>query len=196
MKNYTEKFYDSFSTLYPIVDWFLMPKKKSLFREINNLPHGKLLEIGVGNGKQLKYYKSHDITGIDSSVKMLKIAQNQKFNNTELLLMNGESLDFGNQVFDYVILSHVIAVVSDPNKLLEEVYRVLKPGGRVYILNHFTPNNNYKFIDVAFQPFAKIFGFRSVFYAKQLNALKEFRLLKEINPGRSSYFKLLIYRKS
>ena len=58
--------------------------------------------------------------------------------------MDGENLQFPDCYFDYVVLSHVITVVDDPEKLLEETYRVLKPNGKIFILNHFTPKNSVK----------------------------------------------------
>ncbi len=195
MSRQTDNFYNKFSLLYPLVDIFLKPQKRKLFHEINNLPFGQLLEIGVGNGDHLRLYKTHKITGIDTSLKMLEAAGKKKAENIKLLHMNGETLLFPDQTFDYVILSHVIAVVDNPEKLLEETYRVLKPGGKVFILNHFTPNNWLRHIDSSFQTVSKLFHFRSVFYINSLHTIKKFTLLEETSFGQLAYFKLLIYGK-
>jgi phosphatidylethanolamine/phosphatidyl-N-methylethanolamine N-methyltransferase len=192
----TDNFYNRFSFFYPLVDIFLKPQKRRLFQEINNLPYGQLLEIGVGNGKHLPLYQTHKITGIDTSSSMLKIAGKHKGDNISLLRMNGELLQFPDKSFDYVVLSHVITVVDDPERLLEETNRVLKADGRVFILNHFTPDNWLKYIDRSFQVVAKIFHFQSVFYIDRLAAMKSFRLLKEIDFGPVAYFKLLILSKA
>jgi phosphatidylethanolamine/phosphatidyl-N-methylethanolamine N-methyltransferase len=191
----TDNFYNNFSILYPLVDIFFKPQKRKLFQEINNLPFGQLLEIGVGNGKHLQNYKTHKIIGIDTSLSMLEIAKKQKKENIKLLQMNGECLLFQDQSFDYVILSHVIAVVDNPEKLLEEIYRVLKSDGKIFILNHFTPKNWLRYVDNCFQFVSKVFHFKSVFYINSLTAIKKFTLLKEISFGQLSYFKLLIYGK-
>jgi phosphatidylethanolamine/phosphatidyl-N-methylethanolamine N-methyltransferase len=191
----TQSFYNKFSFFYPLVDVFLRPQKRALFREINTLPQGNLLEIGVGNGAHLQLYKAHKVTGIDTSANMLAIAAKRKASNVELLQMNGESLDFADDYFDYVVLSHVIAVVDNPEKLLSEAFRVLKPDGRIFILNHFTPNNWLKFIDRSFNFVSRKLHFKSVFYIDDLSALRRFSLLKEISFGSLSYFKLLIYQK-
>lgn len=195
MSKQTDKFYNHFSLLYPLVDVFLKPQKRRLFQEINSLPNGKLLEIGIGNGKHLHLYKNHQITGIDTSSAMLKIARQQQ-SKADLREMNGEDLSFPDQHFDYIVLSHVIAVVDNPEKLLEEAHRVLKPDGKIFILNHFTPNNWLRHIDSSFRFFSPLFHFRSVFRAENLQMLKEFNLLQEISFGRLSYFKLLIYGKA
>jgi phosphatidylethanolamine/phosphatidyl-N-methylethanolamine N-methyltransferase len=192
----TDNFYNRFSFFYPLVDLFLKSQKRKLFREINNLPPGQLLEIGVGNGQHLQLCKTHKITGIDTSSRMLEIAGKYKRENIELLQMNGESLLFQDETFDYVVLSHVIAVVDNPERVLEETYRVLKTNGKVFILNHFTPTNWLRYIDNSFRVVSKIFHFRSIFYIDSLYTIKKFTLLKEIRVGRLSYFKLLIYSKA
>ena len=192
----TSKFYNSFSPFYPIVDVFLKPQKKRLFREVNSLPPGKLLEIGIGTGKHLNHYKGHRIVGIDTSEKMLQFAKEYGAEHIEIMQMNGEALNFADGTVDYIVLSHVIAVVDHPVKLLKDVYRVLKVNGKVFILNHFTPNNCLQYIDYAFRPLSRLLHFRSVFHINCVNANKKFTLLKEINLAPYSYFKLLIYGKA
>lgn len=167
-----------------------------MFQEINSLPSGDLLEIGVGNGSHLHLYQSHRITAIDTSLKMLETAKKRQHANIKLLYMNGEELLFQDQIFDYVILSHVLAVVDSPDKLLEEAHRVLKPGGQIFILNHFTPKNWLRHIDHSFQFVSKLLHFKSIFYISRLNAIKKFTLLREVDVNQFSYFKLLIYARS
>ena len=195
MNKETKSFYNRFSLFYPMVDILLKPQKKVLFNEINNLPDGKLLEIGAGNGSHFKYYKKHQVTAIDTSEAMLKTAKERCSENINILKMDGETLLFEAEMFDYVVLSHVIAVVKNPDKLLEEILRVLKPNGFVFILNHFTPNNWLKYIDRSFQKISGMFHFRSVFYITDLQTIKQYVLFKEIHFGMASYFKLLIYKK-
>jgi phosphatidylethanolamine/phosphatidyl-N-methylethanolamine N-methyltransferase len=170
--------------------------KRVLFKEINNLPFGELLEIGVGNGRHLPMYKTHKIIGIDTSLSMLGAARKYTTEHIQLLQMDGEALLFKDQAFDYVVLCHVIAVVDNTEKLLEEAYRVLKPTGKMFILNHFTPTTWLKYIDYSFQFFSKLLHFKSAFSLNSLTGLEKFRLLKEINFGRHAYFKLLIYSKT
>jgi phosphatidylethanolamine/phosphatidyl-N-methylethanolamine N-methyltransferase len=146
----TQSFYNTFSLFYPLVDIFLRPQKKVLCKEVNQVPDGNLLEVGVGNGSHLQQYKKHRIIGIDTSAAMLKIAGKRNPTHVQLLEMNGEELLFPNGQFDYVVLSHVIAVVDNPEKLLEEAFRVLRPNGQMFILNHFTPNNWLKYVDQGF----------------------------------------------
>jgi phosphatidylethanolamine/phosphatidyl-N-methylethanolamine N-methyltransferase len=195
MSKKTDSFYNKFSFLYPLIDIFLKPQKKVLFNAINILPEGSLLEIGVGNGAHFQLYKKHKIIGIDTSEAMLEIARKQNCGNIRVLKMDGKALLFNDEEFDYVILSHVIAVVDNPEQLLEEVLRVLKPQGQVFILNHFTPNNWLRYVDRVFEMISKILHFRSIFYIHEIDTIKKFVLLKEVRFGLASYFKLLIYQK-
>src|SRR5215216_6983983 len=112
MNKQTDSFYNKFSFFYPLVDVFLKPQKKVLFNEINRLPEGSLLEIGVGNGAHLQLYKKHKITGIDTSAAMLEIARKRSFGDIEVFKMDGKALLFDDEKFDYVVLSHVIAVID------------------------------------------------------------------------------------
>ena len=195
MGRQTNSFYNRFSFLYPLVNVFLKTQKIVLFNEINLLPNGSLLEIGVGNGAHFGLYKKHRVIGIDTSAEMLKSARKKCSENIQVIKMDGNALLFDNNQFDYVVLSHVIAVVDDPQQLLQEVLRVLKPQGKLFILNHFTPDNWLRYIDSAFETISNMLCFRSVFYIHQIPAIKKFTLLKEIHFGFASYFKLLIYQK-
>jgi phosphatidylethanolamine/phosphatidyl-N-methylethanolamine N-methyltransferase len=190
-----EKFYDRLTFLYPIIDLFIRRQKRKLFRSINHLPPGRILEVGVGNGGHFKYYNRHEIVGIDTSRSMLRRARTNLKNNIQLIHMNGENLLFPNEDFDYIVLSHVITVANNPDKLLEEVYRVLKPNGKVFILNHFTPSNWLKYLDRFFQCISRMFFFKSVFHISDISSIQKFNLLADINAGLYSYFKILIYEK-
>jgi len=193
--NNSEKFYDRLTFLYPIIELFLRLRKREFFRIINRYPTGRLLEIGVGNGTSLKYYARHEVIGIDTSKNMLTKARKNSSKNIQLFHMNGEMLIFQNELFDYVVLSHVIAVVEDPEKLFQEIHRVLKPNGKVIILNHFTPDNWLQYVDRSFEWVSKWLHFKSVFRMSSLNSIKHFQLLRDINGGLFSYFKILIYEK-
>jgi phosphatidylethanolamine/phosphatidyl-N-methylethanolamine N-methyltransferase len=166
-----------------------------LIEQVNNAPRGKVLEVGIGNGSHLPLYSNHHITGIDISDAMLANAQRYKTENVELLIMDGENLLFTDSSFDYVVMCHVLAVTNNAEQLLEQAYRVLKPGGKLYILNHFTPGNWLSYVDRAFDRLSSIFHFKSCFYLDNITGLKRFSLLRQMDLGRHSYYKLLIFCK-
>ena len=191
----SRKFYDRFFFLYPLADIFLMRQKRRMAREINLMDAGKLLEIGIGTGSHLPLYKNHQITAIDTSSAMLRQAAMNTSDRDVLLQMDAEKLSFPDNYFDYLVLSHVIAVVEQPETVLNEAFRVLRPGGRLFLLNHFTPSNSLRYVDQLIRPVAALFHLRSVFHETDLKGLKEFKLLDTKILGPFSYFKLLIYQK-
>ncbi|MEP7377298.1 MAG: class I SAM-dependent methyltransferase [Chitinophagaceae bacterium] len=195
MQDKLTTFYNRIAPIYPLINVLLKPYRSVLINKINSQPAGKLLEIGIGTGVHLPLYNRHEIVGIDISRAMLKRAGSHKRDFTQLLEMNGESLNFGEGVFDYVVLSHVIAVTKNPEKMLTEVFRVLKPKGKLFILNHFTPNNALKFVDKIFNPIGKSLHLKALFFPHDLTTLQRFSLVAQESIGRLSYFKLLILQK-
>lgn len=193
--NATATFYNRISILYPIINYFLSPQRNVLVDEVNSCEPGKLLEIGIGDGVYLPLYKGHKVIGVDISEAMIAKAKRFESNDVSLMLMNAEDLSFQDNHFDYVVMSHSIAVTENPDRLLEEVYRVLKSGGRLFILNHFTPDNALRYVDNLFKPIARLLHFRSSFYKKDIKGLEQFSLLKQSELGFGSYYKLLIFSK-
>jgi len=94
----------------------------------------KVLEIGCGTG----YFTRHiaetgaDVMAIDISPELIKIAQNElkKIKNITFKIENAYEMTFDDNNFDYVIGSSVLHHL-DINKALKEIYRVLKPGGKI-----------------------------------------------------------------
>ncbi|RYY59128.1 MAG: class I SAM-dependent methyltransferase [Chitinophagaceae bacterium] len=191
----TARFYDMMRLFYPLIDIFLAKKRRQLVEQVNRQSPGHLLEIGVGTGSHLKWYGSHEITGIDISTGMLRTAAKHARSTVRLVQMDGHDLLFADASFNYVVLSHVIAVVQNPDRVLEEVYRVLHPGGKCFILNHFTPLNGLAYVDRLFQPLGRLFHFRTSFRLDDMPSLKRFRLTAIATSGPFGYYKQLILEK-
>jgi len=189
----SSRFYNAFSFVYPLIDRLLGGHKELLAQKANALPGEKLLEVGVGNGSGLQFYKAKSITGIDTSEGMLDAAQ-AKNPDCTFLVMDGTSMAFDNACFDIVVMSHVLAVVPHPAKMLSESWRVLKPGGHLLVLNHFTPKGPLGWMDKAFSPFSRLLHFKSAFYFEKLD-FSAFGLQEIIKCGKFGYFKLVILRK-
>lgn len=188
-------FYDNFWWIYPFINLFLNGHKKLLIKEINQLKSGDLLEVGVGTGKHLTKYKNHQITAIDNHPKMITLAQKNKTKNIAYKLMDGENTSFKNEHFDYIVLAHILSVVQQPENLIEECTRLLKKGGKILILNHFTPQNPLILVDLLFQPFSKFFQFQSYFPLGKFNSKPNLKVVKHHKIGILKYYQLLILEK-
>lgn len=109
---------------------------------------GKVLEVGVGTGRNLKYYPAGcRVIGIDKSEGMLQRAQEKAKGKKNITLypMDAEYLEFPDNSFDYVITTFVLCTIPDPVKALREMRRVLKPSGELIALEHV--HSSYPFID-------------------------------------------------
>lgn len=99
-----------------------------------------VLELGVGTGKNLSYYPSHlSMTAIDLTPGMLERACRRAATlgvNVALHLGDAQHLDFPDATFDEVVATFVFCSVPDPVLGLREAARVLKPGGRLLLLEH------------------------------------------------------------
>lgn len=105
----------------------------------------RLLEVGVGTGKNLWYYpEGVEAVAVDISEKMLERAwrRAQKLKKpVELLPMDAQALAFPDESFDVVVATFVFCSVPDPVLGLREIRRVLKPHGRVILLEHMRPRS-------------------------------------------------------
>jgi ubiquinone/menaquinone biosynthesis C-methylase UbiE len=101
---------------------------------------GKVLEIGVGTGKNIEYYPQDiDITAIDFSEKMLEKAYEKarKFHKkVKLLNMDAQNMDFPDNTFDAIFTTCVFCSVPDPILGLKEMRRVCKPKGKIIMIEH------------------------------------------------------------
>jgi ubiquinone/menaquinone biosynthesis C-methylase UbiE len=104
-----------------------------------------ILEVGVGTGKNMPYYPANArITAIDLTPGMLERAQKRATDlnlRLDLRLGDVQALEFPAASFDAVVATFVFCSVPDPVLGLEQIRRVLKPGGKVYLLEHMRSAN-------------------------------------------------------
>lgn len=145
-----QKKYNRFSNFYDLLEIFFDGKKfKNWNRDLIHKKEGKILEVGVGTGKNLKFYDDKSkVIGIDISLKMLdkaKIILNELGkNNITLAQMDAQNLKFKDNSFDYVVCTFVLCSVPDPVKVLMEMKRVCKKNGKILMLEHML--SDYKLI--------------------------------------------------
>lgn len=137
---------------------------------INAQSGTKVLEVGVGTGLALPHYKSdRQVTGIDFSADMLgkarkKVQELGLHHVKDLQQMDARNLDFPDHHFDAVAAMHIVSVVPDPQKVMAEMARVCKPGGKIIITNHFARETGFlSVVERMSAPFANLLGWHSDF---------------------------------
>ncbi len=104
----------------------------------------RVLEVGVGTGKNVPYHPAGvRVAGIDISALMLERASGRVENlgaDAGLAQMDAERLGFPDDVFDTAVATFVFCSVPDAVRGLEDVSRVVKPDGRVVLLEHVRVN--------------------------------------------------------
>jgi ubiquinone/menaquinone biosynthesis C-methylase UbiE len=103
---------------------------------------GDVLEVAVGTGRNLPCYAGsavRTLTGIDLSPGMLAVARDRARAlglNADLRTGNAEALEFGDAAFDTVVCTISLCNIPDYRAAIGEMYRVLRPGGRLVLLDH------------------------------------------------------------
>jgi ubiquinone/menaquinone biosynthesis C-methylase UbiE len=101
---------------------------------------GRVLEIAVGTGRNLDHHRSDvQLTGIELSPEMLAIAERRAEelgSQADLRIGDAQDLDFPDASFDTVVCTLALCTIPDDRAAVAEIYRVLRPGGRLLLLEH------------------------------------------------------------
>jgi phosphatidylethanolamine/phosphatidyl-N-methylethanolamine N-methyltransferase len=141
--------------------------RESAVRGLSIAPGCQVLEVGVGTGEALPLYPSHcDVLGIDLSEGMLERAHRRvdeyKLSHVTLQNMDAANMQLPDDAFDIVMAAYVVTAVPDYRKVVNEMIRVCKPGGRIVMLNHFSNGNKViAAVEKFISPMCKHIGFRT-----------------------------------
>jgi len=131
----TKEYYDEIEKLRYSCHYPFLPK----IAEFNQHRREKVLEIGCGIGTDLLQYAKNGglVTGIDLTENAIKITE-QRFRlynlKGELRTADAEKLPFLDNTYDLVFSFWVLHHTPDTQKAINEIYRVLKPGGKAIIM--------------------------------------------------------------
>ncbi len=134
--------------LFTVGDMALKRRARRILNQLELKGGEKILEVGCGNGYYLNVLSrlklNLKLTGVDNDNLALRDAK--KFINdkkVKLILTDANNLPLKNDFFDRVIISEVIEHIENEQKVLNEIYRVLKPSG-IMVLT--TCNIDYPFL--------------------------------------------------
>jgi len=166
--DFVEGVYEKIAKVYDLTFGpTLHPGRLVALEQMGIKPGDRILEVGIGTGINVSLYPRHcHVTGIDFSTKMLDKARERVarkgLSNVSLHEMDAASLSFADGSFDIVYAPYVISVVSDPVRVVREMRRVCRPGGKIIVLNHFRSLSPIlSRIERAISPFTVHIGFKA-----------------------------------
>ncbi len=194
----TVRTYRTYAAAYDMLFGPIMhPGRRAAVKLLNDRPRQRVLEVGVGTGLSLDYYRPDaTVTGIDISPEMLDKARARtsrlKLKNVELTEMNAEAMDFEDNTFDAVLALYVASTVPDLHAFATEVKRVCVPGGRIILVNHFSSLNRVMhLIERRLAPLASRIGFHADFPMEDFLAVTGFKVREILPSNLFGYWKLV-----
>ncbi|MDQ6900616.1 MAG: class I SAM-dependent methyltransferase [Candidatus Dormibacteraeota bacterium] len=144
MSTETERVREIWEKMAPRYDRGMVFVERILFaggREwICGQAEGRVLEVAVGTGRNLPFYPPNvRLIGIEFSPAMLEIARRRGAElRVEVDLREGDAhaLNFDDASFDTVIITLALCSILDDRQAVAEAWRVLRPGGRLLLLEH------------------------------------------------------------
>lgn len=101
---------------------------------------GAVLEIGMGSGHNLRHYAAAtSVTGLDPAAELTAMARERAERSpipVSVLEVSGEEIPSDDARFDSLVCTWTLCSIPDVYSALREMLRVLKPGGRLYFIEH------------------------------------------------------------
>ncbi len=130
--NYFDKIADKYDSWYQsrVGKYVDLTEKIQVFSLLKD-SSGIVLDLGCGTGNYTVelFKRSFKVIGCDVSKEMLRIAKN-KLPEVVLIRANAYKLPFKKDSFDIVLSITMFEFIKNPEEILKEVYRILKPGGK------------------------------------------------------------------
>ena len=134
----------SYTLLAPIYDLVIAGVSETLraqnLEPLQQLSDQEVLLMGIGSGLDIPHLPTGNrYTGIDLTPAMLAKAQRRATARHDVQLHQGDVMEmpYADDSFDLVVMHLILAVVPHPQRALCEASRVLRPGGRILLLDKF-----------------------------------------------------------
>ena len=134
-KQYNKNFWNRYAKIYDFeIDRFNSSAYSEMYRLMSEIliKEMKVLEIATGTGLIAVNIADfvQSITATDFSPKMIEAAMKKRApDNVHFLVEDAAALSFSDQSFDAVIISNALHIMPDPELVLKNIRRVLKPNG-------------------------------------------------------------------
>jgi phosphatidylethanolamine/phosphatidyl-N-methylethanolamine N-methyltransferase len=202
-----QKAYDRWAPVYDLVFGpVFAPGRRAAIAAAERVG-GRILEVGVGTGISLPGYSpSNTIVGIDLSEAMLlkaraRVEQFHLHNVERLDLMDAEHLAFPDGSFDVAVAHYVISTVPHPEAALNELGRLVRPGGEIVILSRIGAEKGPRHaVEHAFQPLVRRLGWRTEFpwqrFERWIEGRQDIRLVERRAMPPFGHFSLIRLQKT
>ena len=109
-------------------------------KEVVGSVSGVVLEIGFGSGANLPFYKNlTKLFALEPSLEMIDIAKKNAVNLSfliEYIQTSAEKISFPDNYFDYIVSTFSLCTVENPQLVMQEIFRLLKPNGTFVFIEH------------------------------------------------------------
>lgn len=130
-----------------------LPSYRRLLRFITDRVHpgGRLIDIGAASGIFTKMASDAGFDAVACDYSQDALAYAEEHYKIATLQSTAEHIDADDESFDIVTILHTVEHLSDPQRTLKELYRILKPGGMIFLetpnyLLHYLMQTKFRFL--------------------------------------------------
>jgi ubiquinone/menaquinone biosynthesis C-methylase UbiE len=104
--------------------------------------HGRVLEVGIGSGLNMRHYdktRVTHITGLDPALQLQPLAQKRIADaglSVDFIGLSAEKIPLPDACFDTIVMTYTLCTIADPHAALLEMRRVLVPHGQLLYCEH------------------------------------------------------------
>lgn len=181
----------------------LQPGRRAAIQRMDCRPGERILEVGVGTGLSLPLYPPQStVYSIDICPEMLtranaRVLRERLGQSAGLCRMNAERMGFADDSFDKVVAMYVVSVAPNPGRVIDEMRRVCRPEGELFVVNHFLhPHPAIALMERMAAPFSRFLGFQPTLSLQGLVAEASLEVTEQIPVNAFGYWTLLRARNN